>query len=105
MFDALAPKSEKFSLQVNVEKTCNVVFKQKNKRLPTTMTLQGHPLKLVCECIYLVVVLMDKLACTSDVEWSKSTFSKYYSIYKRIIMLIQTSRYTFFERTLRHFLA
>ena len=37
--------------------------------------LQGQPLKQVSECVYLGVVLMDNLACTSDMNGQNVLFS------------------------------
>ena len=65
---------ENLSLKINVEKSCNILFKHKSRRTSTNLLLQGQPLKQVRECAYLGVVLMDNLAYTSDMEWSKRTF-------------------------------
>ena len=74
MLDSLAPKLEKLSLIINVEKSCDIVFQHKSRRISTKLTLQGQPLKQVIECVYLGVALIDSLACTSDMELSERTF-------------------------------
>ena len=84
MLDTLAPKLEKLSLKINVAKSCNIVFKHKSRKISTNLVLQGQSLKQVSECTYLGVVLMDNLACTSDMERSKRTFFKQHnSIYQK----------------------
>ena len=68
MLDTLSLKLEKLSLKINVETSCNIVFKHKSRRISTKMSLQGQPMKQVSECVYLSIVLMNNLACTSDME-------------------------------------
>ena len=95
MLDMLAPKLENLSLKIKRENSCNTVFKHKSKRISTALTLQGQPLKQVNECVYPNIVLkllMNNLACTSDVERSKRTFSKKQnSIYKQDVGAIQNT--------------
>ena len=74
MLDTLALKLEKVSLKINVEKSFNIVIKHESRRISTDLSLQGQPLKQVSKCVYLGVVLMDNLACTSDMERSKRIF-------------------------------
>ena len=74
MLDTLASELENLCLKINVEKSCDIVFKLKSRKISTNLSLQGQPLKQVSECVYLGVVLMDNLACTSDMERSKRTF-------------------------------
>jgi len=84
MLETLAPKLENLSLKINVEKSCIIVFKHKIRRISTNLLLQGQPLKQVNECAYLGVVLIDNLACTSDMERSKRTlFKQHNSIYQK----------------------
>ena len=45
MLGTLAPRLENLSLRINVEKSCNIVFKHKSRRISTNSLLQGHPLK------------------------------------------------------------
>ena len=61
-------------LKNNVEKSYNIVFKHKSKNISTALTLQCLPIEQVSECVYLGVVLMENLSCTSDVKRSKRTF-------------------------------
>ena len=90
MLDTVAPKLEKLFLKIYGEKACNIVFKHKSKRKSTTLTLQGQPLKQVGECVYLDVVFMDSLDCTSNVERSKLTFRKQHnSINKYLVILFK----------------
>ena len=70
MVDTFALKLENLSLKINVEKSCNIVFKNKSKRIWTSFTFQGQPLEQVSECAYLGVVLMDNLARTTGMERS-----------------------------------
>ena len=42
MLDTLALNLEDFSLEINVEKYCNIVFKHKIRKISTNLTLQGH---------------------------------------------------------------
>ena len=37
MLDTLAPKLEKLSLKINIEKSCNIVFKHNSKVFPTNL--------------------------------------------------------------------
>ena len=84
MLDKLASMLENLSPEINVEMSCNIVFKHRSKSISTVMMLQAHPLKQVSEFVYLGVVLMDNLVCTSDLERSKHIFFKQHnSIYKK----------------------
>ena len=83
MLDTFAPRLENLSLKRNVENSCNNVFKHKSRSISNNFLLQGHPLKQLSEFAYLGVVLIDNLACTSDMEQSKRT--------KNSAMLIPTS--------------
>ena len=50
-----------------------------------TLTFQDHTSRQVRECVYLGVVLMDNLACTSDVErWKRTLFDEQNSVYQKI---------------------
>ena len=49
MLDTFAPKSENLYLKFNVEKSSNIVFKHKSRRISTNLLLQGQPLKQVSE--------------------------------------------------------
>ena len=70
--DWLNGTGEKFVSQ----NQCIIVFEYKYKRISTTLTLQGQPLKHVSEFFCLGVVLIDSLASNSNLERSKRIFFK-----------------------------
>ena len=76
MFNTHAPKLENSTLKINVEKSCNILFKNKSNRTSTNLTVQGQLLEQACECVYLGIELMDNIACTTYMERSKRTFLK-----------------------------
>ena len=76
MLDTRVPKLDYFPPNINAEKSYNVVFIYTNRRFSVGLTLQGHPLKPVGECVYSSVVSMDNLAYTSNVEQSKPIYFK-----------------------------
>ena len=96
MLDTLAVKLEEFSLEINVKKSCNIVFKHGNKIISTSLTLQGHPLKQVSECVYLGVALIWRAL----VMWNglNVLLSNNIIQYKKIsVILIPTDCYIFYN--------
>ena len=68
MLDTLALSYSFCLIKSTIKKSRSNVFKYKKLRVSTALILQGYPLNQVSECFYLGILLMDNLACTSDVE-------------------------------------
>ena len=84
MLNALTSKLSTLSLQVNVQKSCNIVFRHSNKNVLTSLTMNNQPLRQVMDTTYLGVVLSDDLSCAKDVERAKLAFFKQFnSIYHK----------------------
>ena len=84
MLNALTCKLSTLSLQVNVQKSCNIVFRHSNKKVLTSLTMNNQPLRQVMDTTYLGVVLSDDLSCAKDVERAKLAFFKQFnSIYHK----------------------
>ena len=72
------------SLQVNVQKSCNIGFRHSDKNVLTSFTMNNQPLRRVMDTTYLGVVLNDDLSCAKDVERAKLAFFKQFnSIYHK----------------------
>ena len=84
LLDTLACELGRLSLKINVDKSCNIVFKYNNRDIKANLTLQGLPLRPAHDCTYLGVVLQDDMACTKDAERAvKAFFRQYNSLYHK----------------------
>ena len=84
LLNTLTSKLSTLSLQVYVQKSCNIVFKHSNKTGLTSLTMNNHPLNQVMETSCLGVVLTDDLSCAKLVERAKLVFHKQFnSIYHK----------------------
>ena len=71
ILNALTSKLSTRSLQVNVQRSCNILIRHINKKVPTTLTMNNQPLKQVTEIIYFGVVSTDDISCAKDVKRAK----------------------------------
>ena len=72
------------SLKINVQNSCHIVFRHKNRKIVSHVKIHNQLLKTVPECRYLSVISSDDLSCTKDVERAKvSVFKHFCSLYNK----------------------
>ena len=71
MLDSLSHTIRSLLLKFNVQKSCHIVFRHKNRKKVFDVNTDNQILKTDTECKYLGVVLSDDLSCTKDVERAK----------------------------------
>ena len=59
LLNALTSNLSTLSLQANVQKSCNTVFRQSGKKVLTSLTMNNQPLRQVMETAYLGVVCQE----------------------------------------------
>ena len=85
VLNTLPDTIRKLSSKLNVQKSCHIVFRHKNKEIVSDLKMYNQLLKTVTECKYLDVVLSDDLTYTKDVERAKASFFKhFYSLYMKL---------------------
>ena len=76
LLNVLTAKLSTLSLQVNLLKSCNIVFRHCNKKVLTSLTMNNQPLRQLMDTTYFGAVLTDDLSCAKDVERAKLAFFK-----------------------------
>ena len=83
-------KLSTLSLQINVQNSCNIVFRHSNKKASTSLTIKSQPLRQVREIIYLGVEFTDDISCVKDVEQAKLSFFKpFNSTYHKFSLVVK----------------
>ena len=82
-----SPSNALFSFRydtINVQKSYQIVFWYKNRKLVSDVKNDNQILMILTECKYLGVVLSYGLSSTKDVEKAKASFLKqFYSLYNK----------------------
>ena len=79
LLNALTSKLYTLSLQVNMQKSCDIDFRHSNKKVLISLTMNNQPLRQVMETTHLGVVLTDDLSSAKDVVRAKLAFVKQFS--------------------------
>ena len=100
LLNTLTSKLSTLWLQVNVQNSCNIVFRHSNKKVLTNLTMNNQPLWQVIESIYLGVALTDDVSCAKHVERAKFAFFKQFNtLYPNLVLLILMYCYIFSDYT------
>ena len=91
-------KLSTLTLQVNVHKSCYIVFRHSYKMVLRSLTMNHQPLRQVMITTYLGIVLTDDLSGAKDVERTKLAFLYNSTLYiTKLVLLTNMYCYIFYD--------